>query len=111
MARLLHIGLATFIMLSPVSAQDVIGSIDLSGTNDVNIDRFGKPVFGLRAQREPELRRLRMQAGRPVLHGRVDVFDITDEELEAALNSGKRSRKMPKISCDEVDGEVVCVAR
>ena len=52
-----------------------------------------------------------MQAGRPVLQGRVDVFDITDEELEAALNAGKRSRKMPKISCEEQDGEVVCVAK
>ena len=111
MAKLYHISLVALIMLSPVSAQEVIGTIDLSGTNDVNIDRFGNPVFGLRAQREPELRRLRMQAGRPVLQGRVDVFDITDEELEAALNVGKRSRKMPKISCEEQDGEVVCVAK
>lgn len=102
--------LAAFIMLGPVSAQDFIGNIDVSGTNDMNIDRFAKPVFGLRAQREPELRRLRMQAGRPVLHGRVDVFDITDEDLETALNAGKGSGKMPRIACDEVAGEVVCVA-
>lgn len=98
-------------LLSPASAQDLTGGMVLSGTNDVNIDRFGKPVFGLRAQREPELRRLRMQAGRPVLQGRVDVFDVTGDELEAALNSGKLSRKMPKISCEELDGEVVCVAK
>ena len=110
MQKLFHISLAAFITLSPVSAQDVIGTVDLTGTNDVNIDRFGKPVFGLRAQREAELRRLRLQAGRPVLQGRVDVFDISDEELEAVLNTGKNARKMPKISCEKRDGEVVCVA-
>jgi hypothetical protein len=97
--------------LSPAPAQDVLGNIDLSGTNDVNIDRFGNPVFGLRAQREPELRRLRMQAGRPVLQGRVDIFDMTGEDVEAALNSSSLARKMPKVSCDEVDGEVICVAK
>lgn len=111
MAKLVHTGLAACIMFSPVSAQDVIGTIDLRGTNDVNIDRFGNPAFGLRAQREPELRRLRMQAGRPVLQGRVDVFDISGEEPEAVLNAGKTSRKMPRISCEEQDGEVVCVAK
>ena len=111
MAKLVHISLAACIIFNPVSAQDVIGTIDLSGTNDVNIDRFGNPAFGLRAQRELELRRLRMQAGRPVLQGRVDVFDISGEELEAVLNAGKTSRKMPRISCEEQDGEVVCVAK
>lgn len=111
MQRFLYILPAALMLLSPASAQDLTGGMVLSGTNDVNIDRFGKPVFGLRAQREPELRRLRMQAGRPVLQGRVDVFDVTGDELEAALNSGKLSRKMPKISCEELDGEVVCVAK
>ena len=111
MAKLFHISLVAFITLSPVSAQDIIGTVDLTGTNDVNIDRFGNPVFGLRAQREPELRRIRMQAGRPVLQGRVDVFDVSSDELEAALNAGKLSRKMPKISCEKVDGDVVCVAK
>lgn len=111
MARFLHIVMVGTLLASPLYAQDVIGNIDLSGTNDINIDRFGNPVFGLRAQREPELRRLRAQAGRPVLQGRVDVFDITGEELEAALNAGKISRKMPEISCEEIDGEVKCVAK
>ena len=92
-------------------AQDVIGAVDLTGTGDVNIDRFGKPVFGLRAAREPELRRLRAQAGRPVLNARVEVFDVTPQEIEGALNGGSLSRKMPKIACDEIDGKVVCAPR
>lgn len=96
---------------SPSPAQDVIGAVDLTGTGDVNIDRFGKPVFGLRAAREPELRRLRAQAGRPVLNGRVEVFDVTPQEIEDALNGGSLSRKMPKIACDEIDGKVVCAPR
>ena len=111
MVRIIHIAMVGALLASSVYAQDVIGNIDLSGTNDVNIDRFGNPVFGLRAQREPELRRMRMQAGRPVLQGRVDVFDVSSDELEAALNAGKLSRKMPKISCEKVDGDVVCVAK
>ena len=111
MVLIIHIAMVGALLASPVYAQDVIGNIDLSGTNDVNIDRFGNPVFGLRAQREPELRRMRMQAGRPVLQGRVDVFDVSSDELEAALNAGKLSRKMPKISCEKVDGDVVCVAK
>ncbi len=98
-------------LASPTMAQSVMGAVDLTGTGDVNIDRFGKPVFGLRAAREPELRRLRAQAGRPVLNGRVEVFDVTTQEIEDALNSGALSRKMPKIACDEIDGKIVCAAR
>lgn len=109
-----HIALVSAALLCSLSfstAQDIVGGVDLTGTNDVNIDRFGKPVFGLRAQREPELRRLRAQAGRPVIEGRIDVFDVSAEDVEQALNNGKLSRKMPKITCDEIDGKVVCAAR
>ena len=96
------------LFISAAMAQD-LGIGTLIGTNDMNIDRFGKPVFGLRAQRESELRRLRAQAGRPILQGRVDIFDLSVEELETLANNRRRS-KSPTISCDEVDGEIVCTA-
>ena len=96
----------------PTQAQLVdLGTIDLSNTNDVNIDRFGKPVFGLRAQREPELRRLRKQAGRPVLQGVVDIYDIDVNELESVLNKNTHSAKSsPDIECEERAGEIICKA-
>jgi hypothetical protein len=49
--------------------------------NESTIVRFGNPTFGLRAQREPELRRLRKMAGRPILEGRVSIYDLSDDEI------------------------------
>lgn len=95
----------------PVQAQIVdIGSIDLSNTNDINIDRFGKPVFGLRAQREPEMRRLRKQAGRPVLQGVVELYDVDINRLESAFNKNGRGGKSPDVKCEEMAGEIICKA-
>lgn len=99
----------SFVGLPAAPAQDFMGAMDSTGANTMDIDRFGNPVFGLRAQREPELRRLRAQAGRPILQGRVNVFDVTSEEVETALNN-RRMSKLPKIACDEVDGEITCTA-
>lgn len=97
------------IMGVSASAQDMLGSMGSAGANTMDVDRFGNPVFGLRAQREPELRRLRAQAGRPILQGRIDIFDVTSEQVEEALNN-RRVSKLPKIVCDEVDGEITCTA-
>jgi hypothetical protein len=68
----------------PVQAQigDVMGGgAMLELFNESTIDRFGNPTFGLRAQREPELRRLRKMAGRPILEGRVSIYDLSDDEI------------------------------
>ena len=98
------------LMPMPLAAQD-FGAVDLTGPSSVNIDRFGKPVFGLRAQREPELRRLRQQAGRPVLQGVVELHDIDLSDLEGAMNkSTRRSKSAPDIRCFEEGGEIICKA-
>ncbi len=68
---------------TPSWAQMVDGNIPLESLDSMNIDRFGNPTFGLRAQREPELRRLRKQQGRDLFEGEVTVFDLSAEELEA----------------------------
>jgi hypothetical protein len=68
----------------PVQAQigDVMGGGAMPERfNESTIDRFGNPTFGLRAQREPELRRLRKMAGRPILEGRVSIYDLSDDEI------------------------------
>ena len=69
----------------PVRAQvgDVLGGggAMLEQFNESTLDRFGNPTFGFRAQREPELRRLRKMAGRPILEGRVSIYDLSDDEL------------------------------
>jgi hypothetical protein len=79
--------LATTLALAlPVRAQmgDVLsgGGAMLEQFNESKLDRFGKPTFGLRAQREPELRRLRKMAGRPILEGRVSIYDLSDDEID-----------------------------
>ena len=70
----------------PVQAQvgNVLGGrgITLEQFNDSTLDRFGNPTFGFRAQREPEMRRLRKMAGRPVLEGRVSIYDLSDDEID-----------------------------
>ncbi|MBT7641470.1 MAG: hypothetical protein HN715_00540 [Rhodobiaceae bacterium] len=100
-------------LATPVSSQDLgIPSAIIGGANDVNIDRFGKPVFGFRAQREPDLRRLRAQAGRKVLQGRVEIYDVDMEDLEAALSRNTKLRKnTPKITCAQQREEIVCQAQ
>lgn len=98
------------LMPQMLMAQD-FGTVDLTGPSSFNIDRFGKPVFGLRAQREPELRRLRQQAGRPVLQGVVELHDINLSKLEGAINkSTRRSKSAPDIRCFEEGGEIICKA-
>ena len=57
------------------------GSMSMEAFNESTLDRFGNPTFGLRAQREPELRRLRKMAGRPVLEGRVSIYDLSEKEI------------------------------
>lgn len=98
------------LMPQMLMAQD-FGTVDLTGPSSFNIDRFGKPVFGLRAQREPELRRLRQQARRPVLQGVVELHDIDLSKLEGAINkSTRRSKSAPDIRCFEEGGEIICKA-
>ena len=75
-----------FLLSSGASAQ-MTGDIDASGMtleqfNESTLDRFGKPTFGLRAQREPELRRLRKMQGRAILEGKVSIFDLSDDEID-----------------------------
>ena len=105
---LIWLPFVTLALVAPVPAQDLgIPSAIIGGENDVNIDRFGKPVFGFRAQREPELRRLRAQAGREVLRGQAELYDIDSDDLERAFS---RNKNAPKISCTKEQGEVVCKA-
>ena len=75
-----------FLAGSGASAQ-ITGDIDASGMtleqfNESTLDRFGNPTFGLRAQREPELRRLRKMQGRPILEGKVSIYDLSDDEID-----------------------------
>ena len=77
---------STFLLSSGASAQ-ITGDIDASGMtleqfNENTLDRFGNPTFGLRAQREPELRRLRKMQGRPILEGKVSIYDLSDDEID-----------------------------
>ena len=58
------------------------GAMTLEKFNESTLDRFGNPTFGLRAQREPELRRLRKMQGRPILEGKVSIFDLSDDEID-----------------------------
>jgi hypothetical protein len=58
------------------------GAITLEKFNESTLDRFGNPTFGLRAQREPELRRLRKMQGRPLLEGKISIFDLSDDEID-----------------------------
>lgn len=67
----------------PASAQILDGGVQLEKLNEMNLDRFGNPTYGLRAQREPELRRLRKQQGRDLFEGEVTIFDMSAEDLEA----------------------------
>ena len=77
---------STFLLSSGASAQ-MIGDMNASGMvleqfNKSTLDRFGRPTFGLRAQREPELRRLRKMQGRPILEGKVSIYDLSDDEID-----------------------------
>ena len=58
------------------------GAMTLEKFNESTLDRFGNPTFGLRAQREPELRRLRKMQGRPVLEGKISIYDLTEDEID-----------------------------
>ena len=77
---------STFLLNSGAAAQiiDDMNASDmmLEPFNESTLDRFGKPTFGLRAQREPELRRLRKMQGRPILEGKISIYDLSDDEID-----------------------------
>ena len=77
MVFLLNSGAAAQI-IDDMNASDMM----LEQFNESTLDRFGKPTFGLRAQREPELRRLRKMQGRPILEGKVSIYDLSDDEID-----------------------------
>ena len=132
MVRILII--TALLFAAPTAAQtQIIDTGNLSGAlgkGDMVLDRFGNPAVGLRAQREPELRRLRASQGRAILEGRIQVYDLTAEETEAFLNAQDGARVLspmspqnkvsagaeakpvrPPITCKEInEGELVCKA-
>ena len=81
----------TFLLNSGASAQiiDDMNASDmmLEQFNETTLDRFGKPTFGLRAQREPELRRLRKMQGRPILEGKISIYDLSDDEIDVLFDA------------------------
>ena len=132
MTRILTI--IALLFAAPAAAQaQIIDTGNLSGAlgkGDMVLDRFGNPAVGLRAQREPELRRLRASQGRAILEGRIQVYDLTAEETEALLNAqdgaqarspvspqnkvtagGEAKPVRPPITCKKInEGELVCKA-
>ena len=86
-----------FLWTGAASAQ-VLGDIGtgmavLENFNESTLDRFGNPTFGLRAQREPELRRLRKMQGRPVLQGEISIFDLSDDEIDSLFDDLNETSK------------------
>lgn len=81
----------TFLLNSGAAAQiidDMYASdMMLEQFNESTLDRFGKPTFGLRAQREPELRRLRKMQGRPILEGKISIYDLSDDEIDVLFDA------------------------
>lgn len=78
---------ALALLLSSVAHAQISGdiganSMTLERFDESTLDRFGNPTFGLRAQREPELRRLRKMQGRPILEGQVSIFDLSEDEID-----------------------------
>ena len=69
------------------------GMAVLENFNESTLDRFGNPTFGLRAQREPELRRLRKMQGRPVLQGEISIFDLSDDEIDSLFDDLNETSK------------------
>jgi hypothetical protein len=61
------------LLAAPAQGQiiDLGGSTVIEG-NQATLDRFGRPLVGLRAAREPEMRRLREMSGRNN-YGKVNV--------------------------------------
>tara|TARA_B100001109_G_C18481790_1_gene298287 strand:- start:14 stop:313 length:300 start_codon:yes stop_codon:yes gene_type:complete len=86
-----------FLWSGAASAQTLgdIGSgiVVLENFNESTLDRFGNPTAGLRAQREPELRRLRKMQGRPVLQGRISIFDLSDDEIDSLFDNLSETSK------------------
>ena len=82
---------STFLLNSGATAQiiDDMNASDmmLEQFNESTLDRFGKPTFGLRAQREPELRRLRKMQGRPILEGKISIYDLSDDEIDVLFDA------------------------
>ena len=80
-----HITLITSLLAVPAQGQilDLGGSMVIEG-NETTVDRFGRPMAGLRAAREPEMRRLREVSGRNN-YGKVNVqvspVDGFDDDL------------------------------
>ncbi|HAT07660.1 MAG TPA: hypothetical protein DCS39_00220 [Rhodobiaceae bacterium] len=86
-----------FLWSGAASAQTLgdIGSgiVVLENFNESTLDRFGNPTAGLRAQREPELRRLRKMQGRPVLQGKISIFDLSDDEIDSLFDNLSETSK------------------
>ena len=82
---------STFLLNSGAAAQiiDDMNASDmmLEQFNESTLDRFGKPTFGLRAQREPELRRLRKMQGRPILEGKISIYDLSNDEIDVLFDA------------------------
>lgn len=75
------------LLVGPVANAQVLSDIGTTGLtldnfNESTLDRFGNPTFGLRAQREPELRRLRKMAGRPILEGRISIYEMSEDDID-----------------------------
>lgn len=84
---MLRILLILPLLVGPVANAQVLSDIDTTGLtldnfNESTLDRFGNPTFGLRAQREPELRRLRKMAGRPILEGRISIYEMSEDDID-----------------------------
>lgn len=75
------------LLVGSVANAQVLSDIGTTGLtldnfNESTLDRFGNPTFGLRAQREPELRRLRKMAGRPILEGRISIYEMSEDDID-----------------------------
>lgn len=67
-----------------------IGNISLpvlDQLHDGKIDRFGNPTVGLRAQREPEMQRLRQMSGRRIQEANISIYDLSSEEIDELLEA------------------------
>ena len=80
-----QITLMTALFLVPAQGQiiDIGGSMVIEG-QETTVDRFGRPMAGLRAAREPEMRRLREMSGRNK-YGKVNVQVLPVEGVDDDL--------------------------
>ena len=86
--------LAFILILSCVASASAqtgdIGNISLPVLDQLHegkIDRFGNPTVGLRAQREPEMQRLRQMSGRRIQEANISIYDLSSEEIDELLEA------------------------